>query len=662
MLVGVDVGGTFTDAVLIDGSAIHTAKAPTTPRRETEGVIAAIEAVCRRAGAEPAEISYLSHGMTVGTNALLERRGAKTVLLATEGHTDVLETARQDRASLYRLCEDRPPPLSDPELAIAVAERSTPDGVVLKPSEIEINRVVEALADSGAEAAALCLLHSFSEDSNERLLAEAVRSRLPELSLSVSSELLPRHREYERASTTVIDAYLAPLLSGYLGELAASCAERGLPEPVLMQSSGGVAALAEVSGRGAWSVLSGPAGGAVGAAKMATEAGSTRAVGFDMGGTSCDVCLIEDGGVKRTASRELAGRPIQLTTVDVHTVGAGGGSIAWVDAGGALRVGPRSAGARPGPACYGHGGEEPTVTDANLLLGRLPKAASLGGEINLDPDAAERAIAPLASQLGLEPMAAAAGVIEVANQEMLRALRVITVERGVDPRELDLVAFGGAGGLHAAELARELGAKAVLIPRGAGVLSALGLALSERRADLAKTLMVAGEDLTDERLTEEIGRLVEQASTRIPEVAEVEVIAELRYRGQSFELDIDARVDSRATQLREDFARAHAQRYGYRDEGGEVELAALRVAAIGPAQELQLRPPSGGSVESTRKVQLPDGERETRIISGQPTDAIGELAGPCLVELEETTIFIPGDCRGLVDDTGGIMVEIGDPS
>lgn len=662
MLLGVDVGGTFTDAVLIDGSSVHTAKAPTTPEHETEGVMAAVRSVCERAEVEPTEVTHLAHGMTVGTNALLERRGARTALVATAGHTDLLVTARQDRLSLYDLCADRPPPLAEPELAVAVGERIGADGPVTELTDDECERVVEELSSSGAEAAALCLLFSFADDSHERKLARAIRDSVPDLQLSVSSEVLPRHREYERASTTVIDAYLAPLLSRYLGELADACEEAGLPEPVLMKSSGGVAALAEVAGSGAWSVLSGPAGGAVGAARMATSVGSERAVSFDMGGTSCDVCVVEEGGVRRTATRELAERPIQLTTVDVHTVGAGGGSIGWIDSGGALRVGPRSAGAEPGPACYGKGGNEPTVTDANLLLGRLPADAPLAGDIELDREAAAAAIGSLATELEMEPEEAAEGIIRVANQEMLRALRVVTVERGVDPREYDLVAFGGAGGLHAAELARELGSPRFVIPRAAGVLSALGLAVSERRQDQARTVMLSGGELTDERLGSIIDEMASDAADSLAEVERTEVVCELRYRGQSFELDVPVGRGAEVEELTEGFAEAHAERYGYRDTDAEVELVAIRVAAIGPRTEVDLDPPRASPDVGEREIRMPEGDRTAKVITGHPDADDGPLEGPCVIELTETAVLIPEGCRAEAAAGGSIVVEVGSPT
>src|SRR4051794_39618722 len=369
--------------------------------------MAAVEEVLRRAGSNARDVGTFAHGMTVGTNALLEERGARTALVATRGFADLIEIGRQDRPRLYHLCAGKPAPLADRHLAVEVAERVGPDGVIEELSEGELDGIVERLRGSGAESVAVCLLFSYLEPAHEARIAARLREALPDVHVSASHEVLPRFREFERCSTTVIDAYLSPLLGRYLGRLGEAAAGAGLPEPLVMQSSGGVATAAEAAKAGAWSVLSGPAGGAVGAGLLARVSGDGDALGFDMGGTSCDVCVVEDGRVRRTDSREIAGRVIQLPMVDVHTVGAGGGSIAWRDSGAALRVGPRSAGAEPGPACYGRGGTEPTVTDANLALGYLGAESSLAGGVELDTAAADEAIAALAHDLGLEPLAAA---------------------------------------------------------------------------------------------------------------------------------------------------------------------------------------------------------------------------------------------------------------
>ena len=511
MLLGVDVGGTFTDAALLDGERLHTAKVATTPGDESRGVLAAIEAALAAAAAEPAAIEVFTHGMTVGTNALLEQRGARTALIATRGFGDLLEIGRQSRPSLYHPCRPRPPALADPELRLEAAERVGPEGVVEALSDEEVERLADAVAEGDAESVAICLLFAFSDPSHESRIAQAVRRALPDVHVSVSHEVLPAFREYERCSTTVIDAYLSPLLGRYLTALADACAERGVPVPLVMRSSGGTATAAEAARSGAWSVLSGPAGGAVAAASLAGIADVPDVLGFDMGGTSCDVCVVEGGEVRRTDSREIDGRPIQLPMVDVHTVGAGGGSIGWRDEGGALRVGPRSAGAEPGPACYGRGGTEPTVTDANLMLGYLAPASALAGGVELDAEAAETSVGALGEELGLDPIETAEGIVRVANQEMLRALRVMTVERGVDPRGFALLPFGGAGPMHAAAMADDLEISRILCPRASGVLSALGLIAAGRRQDTARTVMLAGPELTAERVEELVGELADVA-------------------------------------------------------------------------------------------------------------------------------------------------------
>jgi len=664
VLLGVDVGGTFTDAVLLNQGRIHSAKAPTTPADQSLGVIAAVEAALAAAGAKPAEVEHFAHGTTVGTNALLTRSGAPTLLIATEGFTDLLEIARQDRPSLYRLCEDRPPPLSPPDLRIGVRERIGPGGVVERLEDDEIDRVVAEAGRLEPGSVAVCLLFSYLDSSHERRLAEALRDRIPGLHVSVSSEVLPQFREYERCATTTLDAYLSPVLGSYLSRLRERCAEIGLPEPLVMQSSGGVVDAATAGRGGAWSVLSGPAGGAVGAGLVASaSAGADTsgelgedALGLDMGGTSCDVCVIESGRVRRTDARELAGRPIQLPMVDVHTVGAGGGSVAWRDPGGALRAGPRSAGAEPGPACYGRGGTEATVTDANLLLGYLGAEGGLAGGVALDRAAAERAVAKLAGELGLDPIATAAGIVEVANAEMIRALRVVTVERGVDPRGFALLAFGGAGPLHAAAIAAELAIATVLCPAAAGVLSALGLIASERRRDTARTVMLAGAALSAEGIAAATREL---ASTLAPDgEAELEATYELRYPGQSFELEVPGALDPDPEDLAERFAAEHERRYGYRQEGEEIELVNVRLAAREAVAAVELPPAPDGEPERGGRRRMRFGEHwhEAEVLGGAAPAGL-EAHGPCAFELPETTLIVPPGWVARVDGWGTVIAS-----
>lgn len=656
MLLGVDVGGTFTDAVLFDGERLHTAKLPTTPGDQSRAVIAAVKAVIEQAGADAAEVETFAHGMTVGTNALLEERGARTALVATRGFADVLEIGRQDRPQLYRLCAPKPTPLIAPELRFEAAERVGPRGVVEPLGGAEPERLARLIRESGAEAVAICLLFSYLDPTHEQRIAEHLRSELPGVHVSASHEVLPRFREYERCSTTAIDAYLSPLLGRYLGRLEEAASGVGLPSPLVMQSSGGVASAEEAARAGAWSVLSGPAGGAVGAGLFAQLCGDGNAVGFDMGGTSCDVCVVEEGKVKRTDSRTIAGRVIQLPMVDVHTVGAGGGSIGWRDDGGALRVGPRSAGAEPGPACYGRGGDEPTVTDANLMLGRLAADSRLAGDVLLDADAAERAIASLASSLGLDPVRTAEGIVRVANQEMVRALRVVTVERGIDPRRFALLPFGGAGPMHAAEIAAELEIDRILCPRAGGVLSALGLCTSERRRDTARTVMLTGEDFNAERVAAAVEELAAGLSGDPDSTPEVTY--EMRYAGQAFELPVSGSTHPDPADLAERFAEAHEQLYGHRDPEAEVVLVHIRLAMVTPGASP--RPTaSAGTVERASRRVCFDGEwLETEILRGEPSVGT-EMDGPVVFELPETTFVLPPGWHAEVDGTGTIRAEAG---
>jgi N-methylhydantoinase A len=536
-ILGVDVGGTFTDAVLLtDENELRTAKIPTAARQE-ESVLTAVEAV----GA--AAVERFTHGTTVATNALLERKGARTAFVSTEGFEHLLHLRRQNRAELYRLCAQHPEPVVPLDRCFGVRERMGPDGVIA-PLELD------SLPEFDAEAVAVCLLFSFRDLDHERRVAAELRRRLPHARVVASHEISPEFREYERASTTAIDAYLGPPVAAYLDALGARATETGLPEPLVMRSSGGVATIAEAAAHPSIALVSGPAAGVVGAALVARRAGFENAISFDMGGTSTDVCLIADGRAEVTADREVGDLPVRLPTVDLQTVGAGGGSIVWTDPGGALRVGPQSAGAAPGPACYGRGGTEPTITDANLLVGRLP--TTLAGDIELDVAAAARAFA------GFDPEAA----LEVVNAEMLRALRVVSVERGHDPREFALVAFGGAGPLHACGLAEELEIDTIVVPAAAGVLSALGLVASEERRD---------------RVVPYVRPL--GAVRDLP----VDGEAELRYVGQSFELTVPLQAD-----LAEAFHRAHAERYGYADRDREIELVAVRTAETSPGPEFDL--------------------------------------------------------------------------
>jgi N-methylhydantoinase A len=683
MLLGVDVGGTFTDAVLVgdDGTAF-TAKAPSTPSEQQAGVLAVVEAVLARAGAQAGQVERFAHGMTVATNALLEGRVARTALVATDGFTDVVELGRQARPSLYRLCEAGPKPLAPRELRFGAPERMGPDGPLRELDPRATEALLERLAGAEPDAVAVVLLHSYAHPEHERRLGELISERLPGAHLSLSHELVGTFREYERASTTEVDAALSPLLAAYLERLGAQAGERGLPAVQVMQSSGGLTDARRAAAHAALTVLSGPAGGVGGALLLSEAAGERDVLCFDMGGTSCDVCVIDGGSVAETAQRTVAGRPLALPALDIHTVGAGGGSIAWRDAGGAMRVGPASAGATPGPACYGLGGERATVTDANLVLGRLLGDMPLAGGVTLERDAAVRAVGALARELALEPIACAEGIVRVAETEMLRALTVMTVGRGVDPRRFALMGFGGAGPLHAAAMAAELGIERVLCPRACGVLCALGLAAAAPRRDASSTVMLSGASLTTESIAGELGRLIERAAAELDEpAASIAVRYELRYKGQSFELTVDDEIDPGdffggglglllndtpgssehalldPTRLRGAFGEAHEQRYGYRDERAEVELVNVRVSAIGARPALRLK---GATVEppvrgSTRVVF--DGEQvQAELWRGELPPGT-RVQGPAVCALPDSTLLVPPGWSGAVDEYGTVVLE-----
>jgi N-methylhydantoinase A/oxoprolinase/acetone carboxylase beta subunit len=580
-VVGVDVGGTFTDAALVVGGRLVTAKVPTTPDDQGAGVVAAVEAALERAGLGPGSLARLAHGMTVGTNALLEDRLAPAALVATEGFGDVLELRRQDRAHLYRLEAGHPPPVIPGERVVEVRERCTPEGVLVPLDPASLADAVAAIAAMDVEAVAVCLLFSFAHPAHERAVAAALAEALPGLHVSISCEVLPEIREYERAATTAVDAALTPVLRRYLGRLRERTAAAGLPVPQIMQSNGGLIDLEGAARHASRTVLSGPAGGVIGAAGLVAAGEVRTALTFDMGGTSCDVAMVADGVPGRVGGTVINGRPLHLPMLDVQTVSAGGGSIAWADSGGALRVGPQSAGAVPGPAAYGRGGTQPTVTDADMVLGRLAGAGRLGGAIDLDPDAAEAAVGRLAARLGMDTRACALGIVRVANGEMARALRVVSVERGVDPRGATVVAFGGAGPLHACEVADEVGAPRVLAPAAAGVLAALGLVTAGERRDRVRTVLVPLAEPA--ALAAPLAELTAAAAAEVPG-GRLEVRADCRYAGQRHALTVAWDAPGDAGDLAAAFHAAHRRRYGDAAPGSPVEVVSLRVAAERPGE------------------------------------------------------------------------------
>ena len=649
--VGVDVGGTFTDLVALVDGELHVAKVLSTPADQSAGAIAALD----ETSIDGPSIAAYAHGTTVATNALLERRGARTALLTTEGFRDVLEIARQTRPSLYDLTKRPPEPLVPRELRFTVRERVGPDGEERALDEADVSTAIEGLRAADVEAVAVCFLFSFLDASHERRAGELVRSALPGVEVSLSSEVLPEFREYERFSTTAADAYLAPRLNGYLARLGDRLAGAGAPPPLVMQSSGGVLGLDAIAQRASACVLSGPAAGVVGAAYAAEVSGFRDVLTFDMGGTSTDVALVVDGEVQTTTGSVIGGVPIKHPMVDLHTVSAGGGSIAWADDGGALRVGPRSAGADPGPASYGLGGADATVTDANLFLGYLADGARLGKEIVLERKAAEAALERVAAALALSPLEVALGVVTVAEAEMARALRVISIERGFDPRDFTLVAFGGAGGMHACMLAEELGIETVLVPRAAGVLSALGLAISDLRRDYVTAYFGDLSRLDHVAVETGFAALEDRAARELASPG-LRRFADLRYRGQSFELTVPA-DDLRA--LQETFADAHVRRYGFDLPGEEVQIVSIRVVAVEPVARPEFR------LHETP--ERPAGETRTAYFDGAWTEvpirirdqlSVGDaIDGPAIVEFPESTCVVRPRWRASLDEAGALVLE-----
>lgn len=685
--VGIDIGGTFTDFVVFDPvhKCIQTFKIPSTPDNPARAVVRGLDQIYRAASDLVWKQSLdVIHGSTVATNALLERKGARTAFIATQGFGDILQIGRQNRPELYNLFANPVPGLVPEELRFEVDERVNYLGEVLQPLDHgSVERLIPELRARKAQSVAICLLFSFLYPEHERALASALRSA--GFLVSVSSEILPEFREYERASTTTVNAYVSPIMDKYLTDLETTVNDKDRNVRLrVMQSNGGNMSLNEARNNGVHCILSGPAGGIIGAqhvAKLAYSHNSRtfadpeasnrlRLITFDMGGTSTDVSLIEDVP-QVTTEAVVSGCPIHIPILDIHTIGAGGGSIARVDAGGALRVGPESAGADPGPACYGKG-DLPTVTDANLVLGRLPADLFLGGQITLDPAQAISAMTRLGELMGLGPWQAALGVIDVINAHMERALRLVSVERGHDPRRFTLLSFGGAGGLHAADLARSLGIKTVLVPPLASTLSAFGMLAADVVKDYSLTVMLPGSTSGQElahifHTMAERGRLeIEQSDVnRLKSLAyepEINRSIDIRYRGQSYELTVPFSETFLA-----DFQRLHQKTYGYAMLGAEIELVNLRVRValpvIPPDLAVQpLRAPDERPVAMEfRPVLLSakDGLETTPFYRGEDLQAGDEISGPAIVVRSDTTIFLRHSDRGTVDAFGNLWIAIG---
>jgi N-methylhydantoinase A len=657
---GVEIGGTFTDLVWLrpDGS-LGFAKVPSTPDAPERAALAALA----RAGIDPATLPELVHGSTVATNAVLTRRGARTAFVTTRGFRDVLELQRHDRwGNIYEVFYRKPEPLVPRDLAFEVVERLDVDGNVLVPLDEE--SVQQALRDAlaaGAESVAVSLLHSYRNPVHERAVAEIAAEVAPDLPLTLSHEVLPEFREYERASTVVMSAYVRPVMERYLGGLLEDLRARGFAGSMaVMQSNGGILP-AEAAGRMAIrTLLSGPAAGVIGASSVARGTGLRDAITIDMGGTSTDVALLREGRPVITGESKIDQLPLRVPMIDISTVGAGGGSIARIDSGGLLDVGPQSAGADPGPACYGRGGTQPTVTDANVALGLLRPAHFLGGEMRLDPALAEHALATLG--LG-EPRQAAAQVIQVVDANMTQAIRLVSTERGIDPIGHALVPYGGAGPLHACRLAEALGMRRVLVPPFPGLISAYGLLVADLVVDAAQTDILTAPDAT--AIAARLGALEERLRAGIgtqglpAEGWTIEASIDMRYRGQAYELAVPVTSPIDAAALTARFHELHQARYGTARPRDAVQVVTYRLRASHPVPDLAIPPPpvSGTPRIEHAEATLPDGPATIPFYE-RATLPLGFTAdGPCVIEEHTATTFVPIGWRCVVDAQGCLDVR-----
>jgi len=687
-----DVGGTFTDSIAYDpvSRRIAVAKVPTTPEARDVGTVESLRRTLKQLGMTGSAVAYVGHGMTTATNAVIQRSGARTAFVTNHGFKDLLLIGRQDRPSLFDIDVVRAPPLVPCELCYGIVGRMDPNGREIEP--LDRAQLVEAAADMrsrGAEAVAVAFLHAYANPAHERAAKTVLERHLPGVAICISSDILREFREFERASTAVLNAYLTPVMASYLGSLSARLhdAEAGLgvgrDKPIMvMEAAGGLMTVETALAKPVHTILSGPAGGVVAGAHFAGLAGAGNVITMDVGGTSTDISLIRNGRPETTRQARIGQIPIRLPTIDINAIGAGGGSIAWIDDGGALRVGPMSAEAVPGPACYGRGGTRPTTSDANLVLGRLGSETRLGGSLRLDAGAARKAIEThVARPLGLDVVAAAVGVLRVAHANIVRGIRVVSVERGHDPRQCTLVPFGGAGPMHGTPVARELQIARLIIPPAPGILCALGQLLADLRHDLVETHIFPYAAGSADRAAAIALRLSDAADRLLaadgvpPDRRSIEVRVEARYAGQSYELPIAFRHSSADgwACLASDFHAAHRNRFGHADPEAPIEIVGLGATAIGRVDTPQLPTLASGSATPPAAAQVAmrdvffEGEAigeaggwvSARIFQRDKLLADNVVEGPAVIEeVSATTVLYPGD-RAQVQCNGALLVECG---
>lgn len=679
-MVGVDVGGTFTDVTLVDGKTgeIKNHKVSSTPDDPSRAIMKGIKDILEINDVAVEDVQYLAHGTTVATNALIERKGAVTGLIVTEGFRDLLEIGRQTRPSLYNFFEEKPQPVIPGNLRFEASERLLANGQVHKVIDEEsLHKAIDALKEQGVKSIAVCFLFSYLNPEHEKVAVETIRERFPEVYVSASHEIVPEFREYSRLSTTALNAYLGPVMKTYMENFLNSVKEYGIPvDPYITQSNGGIISIHESVSSPLRTAVSGPAAGVVAAKNLAELTGYKNMITFDMGGTSADFSLIENGEPKISMEREVEGFPARIPMLDIHACGAGGGSIAYIDNGGALKVGPESAGSTPGPASYGRGGTKPTVTDANLLLGRLNPKEILGGRMTVDMEAAKEAIKEhICEQSLLTLEEATAGIISVVNANMSRAIRLISIQKGHDPRDFTLVSFGGAGGLHCSALAKELNIPRVLIPPSPGTFCSLGLLVTDVRTDYVRsTLEEASPESMSvvaahfEELKEEGIKLLEKEN--IPESKrKYELVIDMRFKGQNYEIPIPVEWDELTSTgfaaLKKRFEEQHEKIYGYAKKDGILEFVNYRLTAVGQLPKASFEKSNAAAETAvprgSRQVYFTEVEKpgyyDTKIFAREDLKPGNKVQGPLIVEQMDTTILVLPEQTMKVDEYGNLIIN-----
>ncbi|SDD96217.1 N-methylhydantoinase A [Paenibacillus sp. UNCCL117] len=675
--LGVDTGGTFTDIALIHEQTgkVHVAKVPSTPHDPSEAVINGVHEIVNQTGIDVKSISFFIHGSTVATNALLERKGAKTALLTTKGFRDVLEIGRQSRPKLYDFKARKKPPFVTRDLRIEVSERIKASGEVLEPLDTEeIRKIARRLKSEGVQSIAVCLINSYMNDAHEKMIGQTLQEEYPEAYVTLSSEVLPEFKEYERTSTVSANAYVLPKMKGYLNRLVGSLKETGVSsELYIMQSNGGIITAESAMHTPARTVLSGPAGGILAGLFIVETTPYKDLITIDMGGTSLDTALIEKGKPQYTTMSEVDGNPIKLPMIEMHTIGSGGGSIAWIDAGGALRVGPQSAGAMPGPVCYNKGGMEPTVTDANVILGRINPGYILNGKMKMNLELARQVMKEkISDPLGITIEEAAEGILRVVNANMIRGIRVISIEKGHDPRSFSLVAFGGAGPVHAVDIGMELGCQEIIIPPNPGITCAMGMLMADVRHDYVQTVLSSVCQLKLDEANAVIAHLAQEAREQLRKEgfagADIHLHAalDLRYLRQAYEIDVPVpglTVDaSLLEQAVTDFHALHHKMYGFSREGETVELVNVRLTAIGAIPKIRFDKRENASEAPvsipSRKVFFDGQFVDTAVYDRSGLRPGNIVEGPAILEQLDSTIVIHPGQKAVSDDFGNLIIHL----